>query len=292
MNRKVTIGTATTTAILSLLLFTVFSCGARQNGADNDPLSLLRQGRYPEARVAAVSRGLENDTNRAIAALSYVAESPVKSAALLTVKTLNVDVGNVHTAAMATEMLTLMFELPSASPELSVLAGETALGAVSYGPLSPGTEPVLTPGAASRNLSGAVLERVSMALETADFHVDRQRLMKIWNACYSLDGGVFVADNDYQAWRLFKSIGTIGVSVAQSDPTGDLTNALLNAAVTVVEANPAIAMAARCDLASPVDSLRSVIAHKRSILVRLETALKSASGCQRGALAPTAPSGQ
>ena len=288
MIRRTDIGTAITNAVtLVLCMFTLVSCGSRQTGTDTDPLSLLRQGRFPEARIAAVEAGLDSDTNRAVAALTYIADSPVKSSALLTVKTLNRDVGSIRSAAVATEMLTLAFELPSPTPELSLLAAETALGAVSYGPYSPGTKPILNVGAASRNLSGAVLERAALALSRPDAHIDRQRLQKIWNACYSLDGGTFEAEDDAAAWRLFTSIGAIAVFLAKSDPIGDLTNVLLGAAVTVVETNPDIAIAARCDIASPFDDLKAAMAYKRELLARLEAAVKDAVGCSRGTYAPT-----
>jgi hypothetical protein len=291
MSSKVPVGTAVTTAVPMILLifFTQLSCGSRQHSTHSDPLSLLKQGRYPEARVAAVAAGLDDDTNRAIAALTYIADAPVKSSALLSVKTLSEDVGGVRSAAVATQMLSFIFELPSVSPELSILAAETALGAVSYGPFSPGTQPTLTVGAASRDLSAAVLERVAVVLSSPDITMDRQRLLKIWNVCYSLDGGAFEAMGEYQAWRLFTSISGIGLFLSRSDPTGDLTNALLSAAVTVIEANPTIVVAARCDLSSPIDDLRKALSYNLDMLKRLENAVSEATGCSRGTYAPVGP---
>lgn len=275
---------------LLLVAVFLFACGAKQPTQATDPLTLLKEGRYPEARVAAVNAGLDNDTNRAIAALTYVTESPVASSAKLAVNTLNKDAGNVRTAAVVTLMLGLTSALPPpVSPDVSMAIAESALGAVSYGPYAPGTKPTLTVGAASRELAGLVLARVGFALANAEFQVGRQRLLQIWNSCYSLDGGDFEADGAYRAWRLFKSISTIAIFMGRVDPTDDFTNALFNAAITVVEANPEITIAAKCDLGSPYDDLKKALALKRDLLGRLETALSGATGCSRGTFAPTAP---
>ena len=290
MKSQVTFGQAIRSLSVLLLAVILFACGAKQPSQSLSPLALLEAGRYTEARVAAVAAGLENDTNRAVAALTYVADSPTDASAKLAVSTLNKDAGNVRTAAVVTQMLTLASELlPSVSVDVSMAIAESALGAVSYGPYSPGTKPTLTVGAASRALAGAVLERVSLALSGSDIQVSRQRLLQIWNSCYSMDGGDFDADGAYRAWRLFKSISAIALFMARVDLTDDFTSALFSAAITVVEANPEITIAAKCDMASPYDEMKNALAQKRDILGRLEAALSGATGCSRGTYAPTAP---
>jgi hypothetical protein len=187
-------------------------------------------------------------------------------------------------------MLALIAELPPpVAPEVRLVASEAALGAVSFGPLAPETTPSITIGVATRDLAADVLDQIATALAAPDAAVSSGRLLALWNACYSLDGGEFAAETDVDAWRLFGSIGGIALFIARAEPTSDLANALLGAAVTTIETNPSIAVPARCDLASPYEDLRAAMAHKRELLARLEKAVADAAGCTRGTYAPSQP---
>ena len=170
-----------------------------------------------------------------------------------------------------------------------MLLAETALGATSYGPYAIAKNPSITVGAASRDLAVAVLERAAEALQSENVSADPQRLLTIWNSCFSLDGGSFETNNNYQAWRLFKSISTMALFINAAEPSSDLAHVLLNAAVKVIESNPEISVAARCDLGSPFERLKSAMAYKREKMARLEKSVAAATGCTRGTYAPTAP---
>jgi hypothetical protein len=274
--------------VLLVLSVALVSCGGRQGGGGADPVALIRQGRYKEARVIALKRSSQDQRSRAIVALTYVAESPTEEREKKAVASLTENAGDVRAAAMASEMLDIAFELPEpVDSALSLALAEVALGAVSFGPYAPDTEPSLTVGAASRDLAVAVLERTGLALDSATGAVSGAALLTIWNSCFSLTGGSFESGDDVHAWRLFRSIAEMAVFVHAAEPGGDLANVLLGAAVTVIETNPDIAVAVRCDLASPYDDLKKAMAYNRENLARLENAVKDAAGCTRGTFAPT-----
>jgi hypothetical protein len=92
--------------------------------------------------------------------------------------------------------------------------------------------------------------------------------------------------DDGQAWRLFRSIGGLAITMAHAAPDDDLTSVLQGAASAVIESNPSIVIAARCDLGSPFDQLKTSLAHERELLIRLEKAVVEAKGCSRGTYAP------
>jgi hypothetical protein len=131
-----------------------------------------------------------------------------------------------------------------------------------------------------------VLERVGEALNNGNA-VDSSRLLNLWNSCFSLTGGSFDSKDDVHAWRLFQSISKMAFFINSREPRGDLANVLLGAAVTVIEANPEIAVPVRCDLASPYEDLKKAMAYNRENMARLENAVKEAAGCTRGMYAPT-----
>ena len=56
--------------------------------------------------------------------------------------------------------------------------------------------------------------------------------------------------------------------------------------MVVLETNPDIAIAARCDYASPFGKLKMALAYKRNLAGRLEAATSAAVGCTRGTYAP------
>ncbi|MDJ0763799.1 MAG: hypothetical protein QNJ97_12525 [Myxococcota bacterium] len=270
-----------------LLSFLFIGCGGAQIREGADPLALLRQGRFAEARSVAEHRGVADPTMRAVVALSLVAETPKPSRGAKAVVALAEGTNEIGAAAAAVEMLDLAFTIEKPiSTEAAMLISEAALGSVGYGPLKAETVPSLPPGMASRALGTAVLERVFFALDGSNAAVDLNRLLTIWNSCFTLGGGSAAAEDEVQAWRLFRSIGGLAVIVEGVAPDSDLSKVLLAAAVAVVESNPNIAIAARCDLASPFDQLKMAVAHNRNLLGRLEGAVVAATGCTRGTYAP------
>jgi hypothetical protein len=276
------------TSVMTVALgVALLSCGGRQAGGTDDPIALLRQGLYKEARAAARKQDPPDQTSLAIVALTYIAEKPLSESGEKAVAILTKELGDVRAAAAATEMLGVAFELPEpVDPEVSLLLAEAALGAASYGPFAPATNPSITVGAASRDLALSVLERVGLALSESEIATATSRLLTIWNSCFSLTAGSFEARDTAHAWRLFLSISRMALFVSRAEPGEDLANVLLNASVTVIEANRDIVVAARCDLASPYEALKKAMAYNRGNLARLEKAVADAAGCTRGIYAP------
>ena len=276
-------------AKLTLLLAAtcLISCSGAKGKPEADPMELLSKGRFREARATVQKKGAKSPTDRAIIALSLVAENPTKERAQESVTALGTGVDEIETAAAALELLDLVFVIPGpVEYEVSLLAVEVALGSVGKGPLTPTTAPNIPIGAASKRLQVSALERTHFALIGTELYIDSPRLLAIWNACFSLSGGSFTAPDDVQAWRLFHSIGGLAVTMSKAAPDTDLAKVLSGAAVAVLESNQSIAIAARCDIGSPFDGLKSALAYDRELSFRLEKSVASAKGCSRGTYAP------
>ncbi|MCP4601428.1 MAG: hypothetical protein GY847_13045 [Proteobacteria bacterium] len=271
-------------SIIALLLV---GCGGAIVKRDLDPLALIAEGRFAEARTLVLAKGVNEPEDHAIVALCLVAEKPGYPAGEEAVKVLTEATSSIGTAAAAVDMLELAFSIPQPIElDLSIILSEAALGSVGQGPLAPSTTPAIPVGAASRSLAVAALERVHLALSLSETIIDPGRLLSIWNACFTLSGGSTEAADEVEAWRLFCSIGGLAVIMHNVSPDSDFSSVLLRAAIGVIENNPDIAIAARCDLASPFDNLKSAVSHKRTLLGRLEMAVAAATGCTRGTYAP------
>ncbi len=265
----------------------LLGCGGAQEKRGADPIALLAEGRYAEARAIALSRGTKEPNNRAIVAISLVAEKPDASTCKKAVTALTDGINGVGAAAGAVDMLELAFHLPRPIPiEVSVALAETALGSVGQGPFAPSMVPAMSVGAASRGLAVGVLERVHLAFEESDKVLESSRLLAIWNSCFILNGGSMEALDERDAWRMFQSIGGLAIIQSKLARDSDFAIVLLTAAVSVLENNPGIAIAARCDLASPFDGLKTALAYDMKLLGKLELAVAAATGCTRGTYAP------
>jgi hypothetical protein len=278
-------GTIVTAAALVAIVCS--GCGGADAGRGVDPVAMLSEGKYAEARAIVLEKGMVSPRDRAVVAISLVAENPSEASGLEAVKALLEGTSSVGAAAAASDMLEIAFELPPIeNVEFSIVLVETAVGAVGQGPYAPSTAPVMPVGAASRALAVSVLERIFLALAGRQILIDFDRILGIWNACFTLTGGATEAADDVEAWRFFHSLGGLAVIINDAAPDSDLTTVLLSASISVLEQNPSIAIAARCDLSSPFEGLKLAVAYKRKLLVRLEGALAAASGCTRGTYAP------
>ncbi len=261
------------------------SCGGATGGAALSAEQLLAQGRFEEAKLAAVSRGSE-PMDRAVAALSILAQEPSTTSAEAAVAVLDDGSSSIGTAVAAIEMLSLVFTLPSVPQDLSLISAEVALSAIGYGSLARSKASLVNGSEASTTLAIGALERLYLWTRTPDVTIDPARLLDVWNGSYTLLGGSLKATDDLNAWRLFQSIGSLAVVMDRVAPLSDLTRVLLGSAVSVVEQNPDIAVPARCDLSSPFDDLRRAAARDLKLLGRLERSVAVAAGCSLGQYAP------
>jgi hypothetical protein len=269
----------------------LLGCGGAQQVEKADPVSLLAAGRYAEARSAAKADTGDQVLNRAVVALSYLAESEEPAATERSLASLLEDGGAIASAAAADEMLVLVSRLPADVPDgLSLTAVEVALAAAGRGPLvkvQAGPEPGSD---VARSLAASVLDRLHLWLASGGDTPDPQRLLDAWNGSYSLLGGsMHTGDNAWLAWKLYMAIAGLAVVLDDIARDSDLTKVVLRSAVEVVEQNPDITTAVRCDLASPLVELRAALAYDRALSGRLERALAEATGCTRGKFAPVEP---
>jgi len=271
--------------ILLTLLFA--SCGGAQKVAGTDPLEMLARGQYARARALVKSNGPSNPTDCAVVAISYLAESPNKISLDKAVQTLNKGQNQIATATAANEMLALAKTLPPISNnEFSLLLIEAALGAAGYGTYAQSRSKPEPGSKIAVLLAVSSLERLNIHMSINHKQASQDRILEIWNGCYSLLGGSLSIKNNYQAWCLYTSIAGIAIVFAATSPNAELSRVLLQSAVLTIEQNQEISHAARCDMSSPFDKLKPVLLRHRDLLGRLERAVSGATGCTLGTYAP------
>jgi hypothetical protein len=267
----------------------VIGCGGKPTVQRADPYLLLTEGQFAEARAAIVTENARDPMSRAIVAVSLAAEDPSTRNGALAIEALTDDRGQSETLAAVARALNLAFYIPQpVSAEVSLLISEVALGTLGQGPLA---SPSVTPPPASdgtRDTALFALERVKIALDQPNVAFGPSRILAIWNGCLALMDNALATPEEAQAWLLFHSLGNMAAVVQNAAPNSDLALVLLKSAVAVVEGNPSIAIAARCDLSSPFESLKMALAHKRNLAGRLGKATSGAVGCTRGTYAPEA----
>ncbi|MCK9462032.1 MAG: hypothetical protein M0R80_20570 [Proteobacteria bacterium] len=263
------------------------ACGAAQDqGSAPDPKELLGRGDYAAARLAAEAKGGTDPSDRAVIALSHIAERPDRAAAAEAVKALSRGAARPLAAEAAAEMLALYPTAPDcADGKRALLAAEIALGALGMGPVAAQPPPEGSKGASEAALAVAIVERLRLGLAGAEAF-DGSRVLAVWNGCITLLGRSMRAPTDPDAWLLFVNLSGLAVLVTAAAPTSDLSRALLESSVTAVEANPGISVAVRCDLGSPFDELRAALTRARDLGGRLERAVAASLGCTRGQYAP------
>lgn len=273
----------TLTLILSLL-----ACSGPAKRSTSTPRDLLVAGKYEAARKAA-SRGSDISTrDRAVIALSHLAQAPGEEGARRAAEALSKETSPVAVEVAATEMLELVQLVPpSENADFELLAARAALGAIGEGDLAISSMTATSGTEASKILAISVLEQLTLWASVGDRAPDSARLLEVWNGAYILLGGTFAVQSDALAWRLYVSVGNLAVLMDQIAAGSELSRVLLRSAVTAVEENDSIAIAVRCDLASPFDRLRPAVSRDRELLGRLEWAVATATGCSRGKYAPT-----
>jgi hypothetical protein len=280
-----------TSAILTggmLLMAALLSCcGGPQQVAKADPVALLAAGRYADARAAAEAGSGDPVLDRAVIALSRLAEDPTKPGAAQALDTLLAHGNAVAATATADRMLGLIGSLPKpAQDDVSMPAAEVALAAAGKGPLARSQSGPVPGSEVSRSLATSVLARLQIWLAESAAAPNPERLLRAWNGSYTLLGGSMDTGNPVQAWKLYTALAGLAVILDDTARDSDLTKVLLRSTVEVVEQNPEITIAVRCDLASPFDKLRAALTYDRDLLGRLERSVADAVGCSRGKYAP------
>jgi hypothetical protein len=277
-----------TIATCLILAGLITGCGGKQTKKISaDPLALLQQGSYQAARLAAEARGGNSPTDRAVIALSHVAEHPDAEAAGRAVKALAARATEAESIAAASEMLAILSDLPALrDEERATLCAEIALGATGRGPFATAEQRANDAEPKARtDLAIAILERLRAIIAGAA-ELQTARILTLWNGCFTLTGGAMTGADDLQSWRLYACVAGLAVAVEAIAPTSDLAEAVLSSAVAAVEASPLLSVAVRCDLSSPFDALRAALSRKRDLGARLERAVEKSLGCSRGQYAP------
>jgi hypothetical protein len=274
--------------ILAILLGfgLAIGCGARAKARKAAPHELLKQGRYAEARAAVLAKNDRTPKDRAVFAAALIAETPSTDNAEQAIEAMSTGAGDEDIASAATKLLKFAYEIRQPlDTETSFIFAEVAIGALGHGPLAPSTEQIYVEET-NRRVGIAALDRVRSAISETTATFNTSRIHTIWNGCFALLGSQLEATDDFEAWEMFQNIGGIAAVVQRALPNSALGTALLDAAIIVLEINPEISIAAKCDLGSPYDALRAALAHDRSRAGRFELAVSGAVGCTRGTYAP------
>lgn len=265
-------------------------CGGPQGaGLPTDPVELFSAGDYRAARLAAKARGGTNPTDRAVIALSFLAENADEEARSSAVTALREGASEAEAIAASEEMLDLFAATPKlVDEERSLLVLESAIGATGPGPA--GSPPRIEDAAdgSRTELAISLLERLRFCLGGAS-EFSTGRVLAIWNGCFGLLRGEMKGSSEYRSWQLYLNVAGLAVIVSEAAPVSDLERALLSSTVAAVEASPLLAPAVRCDLSSPVDELRAALFRAPELNARFERAIEKALGCSRGRYAPEPP---
>lgn len=111
-----------------------------------------------------------------------------------------------------------------------------------------------------------------------------ETLRSLWNVAeYLLSNNVIFPDKEqHNAWKSYLALARIVILVKDKE----LKLAAGELAVSIVENNPFLVIAVRCDLASPYEELIKALYWERKLKERLEHAVREAEGCTPGTYAP------
>ena len=251
-----------------------------------DVETLISEGNCAAIREQLAGKTLSANDNGALAVCTLVQDgsSAGQQSALSYIARDNAK--DTQTNAAATLRLAVLYPSPGAGFNLAVV--RTVLGAGGYGPVASGSA-IAPKTAESQQL---VIDFLHFAVE-AYFNnqsgAELAELVEVWQGCQYLLGGSYSAQNEYLAWQLFSALADFGLVVFDPFNKTDFGYEVMKAAITCLEQNGAIAVAAKCDLGSPYEKLKDALSKDTALLGPMERAVSVATGCTRGKYAPKAP---
>ncbi len=278
-------------SLIFILLSWISACGGTQKGVTLDIKSLITNGECASVISKLSSRDI-SEQERGALALCRLSESANSQSAVN------------DAMATLTDALTPAARVKSASAMIDfskVLTGKTAdfnmtllycaLGSVGYGRYKHAL-PLETESEAVKELAIDLMEHLNYTIsikESSDYSqtsLDKTGLVEIWNGIYSLLGGQVKFVSPKSAWRFFTNLSNIALAVFNPLKHGEFEYLLMKTAIYTAEMNPQIAVAVRCDLASPYDKLKRTVSSKQELSGSLARAVSSATGCKMGKYAP------
>jgi hypothetical protein len=276
-------------AVCAVLI--INGCGAAQKTGPADFYSLAAAGDCAGIKTR-VNKDVLSDDERGALALCVLAEgNGADVSAQKAVKILSKGTkGPVFWTAGAEKMIKYARIFPGRDHQFNLQVIRTALGAAGSGPFKITISP--EPGSeAGKALAAVVLGFLADILDSAAGSspvsvLPQNQLVEIWNGTYSLLGGSVQTNSALFAWQLYMGLTRVALRMWNPLEHNDFSFLLINTAIEVVENNPQIAVAVKCDLSSPYEQLRSEVSAKVDLLGRLERAVSAATGCSRGRYAP------
>ena len=265
-----------------LIVFGATSCKTPPTETALDIRALMSAGNCNEiqSQLSAESLSAEGRGALAVCALATDSNDSGKQNALQIVS------GDATTCTTAaTSMLELSLLHPDATDEYHQAVLAVAFGIAGFGPVS--STGIVPPGSdGARMLTVAILRFAEDAYLQQDFPANPDALMGVWRGCQYLLDGNYLAGTDYLAWQLFTALADFALRVFDPFNKTELGYEVMRATVETLEQNGAIGVAARCDLGSPYEKLKSVLSKDTALLGPLERAVAVATGCTRGRYAP------
>ena len=270
--------------VWAVLLIVVSATGCKTPPPETalDIRALMSAGNCSEIQSQLSADSLSAESRGALAVCALVTESN-DSGKQNALQIVSGDATTCTTAA--TSMLELSLLHPNATDEYRQALLAVAFGIGGYGPvLSDGIIPPGSDGA--RMLTVAILRFAEDAYLQQDFAANPDALIGVWRGCQYLLDGNYLAGTDYMAWQLFTALADFALRVFDPFNKTELGYEVMRATVATLEQNGAIGVAARCDLGSPYEKLKSALSKDTALLGPLERAVAVATGCTRGRYAP------
>ncbi|MBN2718025.1 MAG: hypothetical protein JXX14_19405 [Deltaproteobacteria bacterium] len=267
----------------TILIFAVTACKTPPTQTALDVATLISEGNCVEIQAQLTGAHLSANEKGALAVCALVQNSDETGQQRALKFIASDDSTATLTQAKFTLSLAVLYPSPTADFQLAVL--RTVLGASGFGPIS--SDSVIAPKTTEgQQLAIHLLRYAIDAYFNNSSGARLDDLVELWNGCQYLLGDTYSVESDYWAWQLFTALAELGLNVFDPFNKTDFGYAVMKATVTALEQNGAIAVAAKCDLGSPYERLKSALSKDTALLGPMERAVSVATGCSRGKYAP------
>ena len=288
-------------ALITFIVILMANCGGKQRPNIPDPKVLIRHGEYERALKAAKAwvscepNNVERVVMLAVAkAVFYASKASEKTSGgegsladpFASPKEVKVDLSKVTEVLkdlMKAQKMSSMVKAVSLFIEdaLSVSAFDLPERFDFLAEVIKIAAAIPSDSKERRELGAWILETVAYG---AEHEAKLMTLKLLWSKVKDLIGKEYKFPLKEQkiGWRWYLSASRLVIAVDDKE----LRREVGNLAVSIVENNPTLAIAVRCDLASPYDLLKKALYWEKDLRARLEHAVREAEGCTPGTYAP------
>lgn len=274
-----------TKTTVSSIFFALMWLGC-QSPVPQNPLDLnrlMQQGNCQQIEKELQQTTLSASTRGALAACSLTHANPTSSKQAALQYLVNNNSSQKEIAAQSMLHFAALHPTPSSAYIESVF--EISFAISGYGPSA-----ISAMNSQNSHSSQQLVVDILKFLRASCLDSNRtacgELISEVWNGCLQMLNGSFVGATDYLAWQLYTNFAAVALSIWDPMNKTDLAVGMMQATIAIVENNPPISVAARCDLSAPYEKLKNALSKNISLLGRFERAVSAATGCTRGRYAP------